>query len=457
MKNKFYLFAFASFMTISACNGYADSSVSLRDREGLLEYVKVELPSRNAPLVQKTPYGHEVNGVVQANMPAILKAINQTYLQKKYGPQLGDLDLAREGWEQRVFHGKSGGVFADTPGMVLYNEAKGIVQVVFRGSASFSDWITNFNILKGNVPEFGSEKAQYHSGFAHKYLQSRESLHSVLDGFLEELSPEQKNHLSFIVTGHSLGGGLAQAAILDLAQNYGKKVFGPNFNNLQDPHFFGVALSAPRTLGNDEAYDYFGRVVGHDNVIRYSDANDPVTNAVPGKTIGGFIRGIPLVGEYLADNFAGYRSTGTLAHQSTGRSIWEGFKAGVRGVRRNLAEGNILGAFSLGVQTVVTGLVGPLHFGSVAEDTGGAFDPQIVSTDLNEGLRKGLVHTKAKEAKELAAKELAAKEAAKEKAPTKESLASTAFNGAKTISSSVLNGVKSVASNVWNGFKSLWS
>ncbi|ETO27288.1 Lipase family protein, partial [Reticulomyxa filosa] len=86
--------------------------------------------------------------------------------------------------------------------VVRPRDTEGTAYVVFRGSQTTTDWLSNLNAMPLKVKEYGF---RVHSGM-HAQLQHK-ALEELIDLFLTE---------KLVITGHSLGAGYAVLAAADL-------------------------------------------------------------------------------------------------------------------------------------------------------------------------------------------------------------------------------------------------
>jgi triacylglycerol lipase len=109
--------------------------------------------------------------------------------------------------------------------------------LAFRGTANWGDWEINLNALRMPMPGF--EAVAVHRGFWEAYQDSAKAIRDAVDEFV---SPD----LGLYITGHSLGGGLAQIASADLERDnlaacytYGSpRVATGNFDRcIKCPHY----------------------------------------------------------------------------------------------------------------------------------------------------------------------------------------------------------------------------
>lgn len=102
----------------------------------------------------------------------------------------------------------------DTECAILTDFDTKTVYVIFRGSESNTDWITNFNFGQEKVYPYEGESssgAEIHKGFAAAYF----SVRTEILRYFQRSSPQK-----VIVTGHSLGGALATLCAVDLQYNF---------------------------------------------------------------------------------------------------------------------------------------------------------------------------------------------------------------------------------------------
>lgn len=136
-------------------------------------------------------------------------------------------------------------VARDTDTQVLVEKiTDGRFAVIFPGSASRRDWLTNAQIRKESWGD-----ARVHHGFKSAY----QSIHA---GLMEILPP----HVSLVIAGHSLGGALATLCADHLAALF----------TITNVFTFG----APR-VGNAQFAGEYSAILGR-RTVRLVNAGDPV-------------------------------------------------------------------------------------------------------------------------------------------------------------------------------------
>lgn len=206
--------------------------------------------------------------------------------------------LEQEGWSFRGFYGFEGrnNELADLSGLVAYNKRKALLTVVFHGTATVEGqtegWDTNFDATPINGIGFSKNDFTYtlnnlpgkkHQGFVRKYAPTREQIKDHIFQYISQMNDEERENLRIVFTGHSQGAALGALALHDTALNYGKEIFGSDFNNTLHNRLYGYFLSSPR-IGDEEYVQALHSVVGRNNLIRHNVDRDPVPIAL-GKNI----------------------------------------------------------------------------------------------------------------------------------------------------------------------------
>ena len=101
--------------------------------------------------------------------------------------------------------------FTDTNGYIGYLPSDKSIYVVFRGSISIANWLTDFDATLAPYDAFPECNCQVHMGF-------QLSLKTVYAQTLTEVRRLMKQHPTYKVktTGHSLGAALAQLCAMNL-------------------------------------------------------------------------------------------------------------------------------------------------------------------------------------------------------------------------------------------------
>lgn len=133
--------------------------------------------------------------------------------------------------------------------------------ITFRGTDSILDVLTDLNVLKVSMDLYGipdENRPKVHYGF----LKQFRSIQNELDELVEEFMLSNYKVKDIIITGHSLGGGLATLASL----HYGLKYKGISV--------FCVSFGSPR-VGNKKFAKMFNKNVYMSR--RYVNDDDPIT------------------------------------------------------------------------------------------------------------------------------------------------------------------------------------
>lgn len=116
-----------------------------------------------------------------------------------------------------------------------------VVVLVFRGTLSMEDWMTDLNFRQTEPSFLETPGAQLvHTGFDTLYATMRDNVYAALEGAFP-------NAERVFVTGHSLGGALATLCAMDLASNTKHKVIcytygSPRVGNVRFAEAYQAAL-----------------------------------------------------------------------------------------------------------------------------------------------------------------------------------------------------------------------
>ncbi len=142
------------------------------------------------------------------------------------------------------------------------------IAVVFRGTESIPDWLTDAQFANAVDWQFDDGTIvpdAVHRGFFCAYASVRAQLKSALSAAIGELSDPATAHIYF--TGHSLGGGLTILAALDLS-NWLVNHFGYQRNNI-----VMYSIAAPKPFKSN-LLTYFRQRVP--NAFGVMERTDPV-------------------------------------------------------------------------------------------------------------------------------------------------------------------------------------
>lgn len=129
------------------------------------------------------------------------------------------------------------------------------LHIIFRGTDSFKDWITDFQFWKKSIPyKDVNPEVKVHTGFlnAYKHRGVRDKIHKFIKKDIEKVT----------ITGHSYGAALATLCAVDLEYNFPKKDY--------EVYLFG----SPR-VGNKAFRDSYNKRVF--KTFRVNNGNDIVT------------------------------------------------------------------------------------------------------------------------------------------------------------------------------------
>lgn len=104
------------------------------------------------------------------------------------------------------------------------------IDIIFRGTDSKEDWTYSLNILStpliydNNLPQSSccARDINVHKGFYYKYLSVSTFIYSTVSNIIKNLGTSSQ--LNLRITGHSLGGALAQICAVSLKLDFREKV-----------------------------------------------------------------------------------------------------------------------------------------------------------------------------------------------------------------------------------------
>ncbi|KAI8924484.1 Alpha/Beta hydrolase protein [Entophlyctis helioformis] len=162
-------------------------------------------------------------------------------------------------------------------GVVTVNDRTKQIVVIFRGSSTADDWISNFNLAL-DFPDWfenrsmgdGSSLAiprsvKFHKGFSVDYERTR----SAIQPAIAKAAAENPTYRIAIV-GHSSGGALATLAAVDLAN-----LFGTKLASRTTVYTYGQ----PRT-GNKDFANWYS-TIPFAGTYRLTQQQDPVVHLPP--------------------------------------------------------------------------------------------------------------------------------------------------------------------------------
>ena len=159
-------------------------------------------------------------------------------------------------------------------GILLFRKnshGDGDIILAFHGTQDMSDVKVDLNFPMMATNSIGLKEGYAHQGFLQRYMESRESITDILQLFASEIAKDKR--LNVMVTGHSLGGALAQIAAIDLNNN-----ILPTLH--KNANIELITFNAPRAFDFTAAAG-FNKILG-DKTIRLWRSHDPVSAVAPG-------------------------------------------------------------------------------------------------------------------------------------------------------------------------------
>lgn len=213
---------------------------------------------------------------------------------------------------------------------VVVNRTEKRITLVFRGSVfGGKDWSTNFNATTRRVPEiqdFAGEKPQVHNGYAAYIFGPTPSSPSRFEDIVQVLkeiyaykdpiSGRDYSDYEFYVTGHSLGGGLAQLTAFALSGSEKCKF-------LPSP-VTAISFASP-TAGDVEYNKAFQSLErsGRLRHIRISNDGDIIAGGIPVPFVGLTQTGVNLHVNPATKMAVGYRNHRSAFSQFGFSSPWK--------------------------------------------------------------------------------------------------------------------------------------
>eukprot|EP00484_Ammonia_sp_Unknown_P024513 CAMPEP_0197026362 /NCGR_PEP_ID=MMETSP1384-20130603/6461_1 /TAXON_ID=29189 /ORGANISM="Ammonia sp." /LENGTH=379 /DNA_ID=CAMNT_0042455007 /DNA_START=32 /DNA_END=1171 /DNA_ORIENTATION=+ len=146
------------------------------------------------------------------------------------------------------------------------------IVISFRGTHNYEDWITDLEYKQIPYPNPTVADAYVHEGFFNAYSEIRES--GLLSSLQTLLSLHPNTH-NLLITGHSMGGALAELCALDLVDN----------NIIADEMEIDIYTFGGPRWANKPLAQYFNALSNIKQNWRIVNDNDPVP-IVPGTFLG---------------------------------------------------------------------------------------------------------------------------------------------------------------------------
>eukprot|EP01083_Nonionella_stella_P008910 25803_1 len=155
-------------------------------------------------------------------------------------------------------------------GFIGYDLNENRIVITFRGTHNYEDWVKDLEYKQ--IPYPNVENGYVHEGFYNAYSEIQ-SAGLILS--LQSLLSNHSNTNNILITGHSMGGALAELCALDLIHN---KAISSDISI--DLYTFGCPRWANKALAH-----YFNHLDNIETNWRIVNANDPVA-IVPGQSLG---------------------------------------------------------------------------------------------------------------------------------------------------------------------------
>ena len=131
-----------------------------------------------------------------------------------------------DGWDFKPLFSKTGYSYKyinlereSLIGTLGYNEFHKCITISFRGTQSLSDWCNNMTFSQTKVTDINKE-IFLHGGYMSIFEHLKQDLSDKLNAISLTLNDNEKEDLTILLTGHSLGGAVASVTV-----PYIKKIF----------------------------------------------------------------------------------------------------------------------------------------------------------------------------------------------------------------------------------------
>ncbi len=358
------------------------------------DWVFVEKPEvsskRFSAMIEEGEFGVTLNPHFIAMAPSLLDLVELSYIVSN-----GEGVSSQLPWDIKTFRAISGVVFNDNKtGFVAYlpsdrdflppwlqDDVGPVMVVVFHGSISKADWVTNLEALPIDSDDSDPSGFQFqgkvHRGFLRKYRSASQELMNLIDDQLKVLSEEQRRQLKIYVTGHSQGAALSQLAIGHIVQHlsaYHPDLLDEDLSNQKINRVNGWFIAAPEVFDSQGKTFIEDTWVGRNNMIRQNARGDAVPNLTQplNKLTGSSYSGIGVL-LYQNGLETVKKATQCSAYRVCKKRILKGLlKVDVLGALRNIA-----------LDLTQVAATAP-HFVAKIEGQKHGFTPDMVHSNLGE-------------------------------------------------------------------------
>ncbi len=279
------LTAFTAWESSFAENPYSNPDQDLSDKEYVILDVEdfqqaLEKDAKNIIAEQKLPDHHP-----QLHPDIVKDILTLAWMSYTRTRTIENLEIyKRAGWIFYFFQGTSGNsdigyTGEHTSGFIAFRQNTQLdaqkpydLVVAFHGTESVEDALTDIDFRKVSAAEIGL-KGSVHRGFLKAATSSIDEINDKIINLLDIHEIDYEN-VNFILTGHSLGGALANISAAALAFKWGWMSDNEAIENV-----FVVTMGAPRVFDKTAA-NHFERKFGMENSLRFVAYPD-IVSSVP--------------------------------------------------------------------------------------------------------------------------------------------------------------------------------